>query len=144
MQRRRLIAAAPLLPLAALSARAQGSGQGEWRPTRPINLIVPFAAGSGTDAVARTLAPLLAAELEAVPEAVRARGGVRQAVAPRRHQIPRHLAAREVAGADDLPAREQPAGDVELASDGTNVYAVWQELPRGARGELRVTRLGCR
>ena len=38
------------------------------------------------------------------------------------------------------------AGDSEVASDGTNVYAVWQEIPsaRGSRPELRVARLGCR
>jgi hypothetical protein len=38
------------------------------------------------------------------------------------------------------------AGDSELASDGTHVYAVWQELPTGvgARPELRTARLGCR
>jgi hypothetical protein len=38
------------------------------------------------------------------------------------------------------------AGDSELASDGSQVFAVWQEIPsvRGARAELRVARLGCR
>lgn len=37
------------------------------------------------------------------------------------------------------------AGDSELATDGRNVYVVWQEVPsaRGAREELRVARLGC-
>lgn len=38
------------------------------------------------------------------------------------------------------------AGDSEVVTDGTNVFAVWQEIPaaRGARAELRVSRLGCR
>jgi hypothetical protein len=38
------------------------------------------------------------------------------------------------------------AGDAELASDGTHLYAVWQQLPaaRGARAELRAARLACR
>ncbi len=38
------------------------------------------------------------------------------------------------------------AGDSELASDGTAVYAVWQELPGrpATHEELRIARLGCR
>lgn len=37
------------------------------------------------------------------------------------------------------------AGDSELASDGRDVYVVWQEIPRGrgAREELRAARLSC-
>ena len=37
------------------------------------------------------------------------------------------------------------AGDSEVASDGTHIYAAWQEIPsaRGSRPELRVARLGC-
>ncbi|MCX7686334.1 MAG: tripartite tricarboxylate transporter substrate binding protein [Acetobacteraceae bacterium] len=54
--RRSALGALAALPLAA---RAQGG----WRPARPVALVVPFAPGSGTDGVARVLAPLLAEDL---------------------------------------------------------------------------------
>ena len=46
------LAAVPATPLSAIAA--------DWKPTRPINLIVPWAAGGSTDQVTR----LTAAELE--------------------------------------------------------------------------------
>ena len=55
LTRRGLIGAASTLPFAA-------SAQAAWKPTRPVTLIVPFAAGSGTDSVARLLGGLLEAE----------------------------------------------------------------------------------
>ncbi|MBB5690308.1 tripartite tricarboxylate transporter substrate binding protein [Roseomonas alkaliterrae] len=55
--RRALLAAAPLL---ALPGRLRA--QGGWKPSRPVTLIVPFAAGSGTDTVSRLLASLLEAD----------------------------------------------------------------------------------
>lgn len=53
---RRAVLAAPFL--APGLARAQGA----WKPSRPVTMIVPFAAGSGTDTVARTLSALLERE----------------------------------------------------------------------------------
>jgi len=53
---RRAVLAAPFL------APGLARSQGGWKPSRPVTLIVPFAAGSGTDTVARTLASLLEQE----------------------------------------------------------------------------------
>ena len=46
--------------LAALLASLAGGAFAQWKPTRPINLIVPWAAGGSTDQVTR----VTAAELE--------------------------------------------------------------------------------
>lgn len=50
---RRALIAAPLFAPAIVRA------QGAWKPSRPVTMIIPFAAGSGTDTVARLLASLL-------------------------------------------------------------------------------------
>jgi tripartite-type tricarboxylate transporter receptor subunit TctC len=55
MSRRAVITAAAALPFAA-------QAQPAWKPSRPVTLIVPFAAGSGTDSVSRLLATLLEQE----------------------------------------------------------------------------------
>jgi tripartite-type tricarboxylate transporter receptor subunit TctC len=67
MQRRALLAAGLAAPGVALA--------NEWRPSRPITLVVPFAAGSGTDAVARVLGQMLSAELGGVTVTVENRAG---------------------------------------------------------------------
>ncbi|MCR0983374.1 Bug family tripartite tricarboxylate transporter substrate binding protein [Roseomonas populi] len=55
MRRRHLL---PLLAAPALMTRASAQGQG-----RPITLVVPYAAGGGTDIVGRELAPILMEQL---------------------------------------------------------------------------------
>ena len=50
-----------LLAFAAIAG--PGIAQGQSYPDRPIRLVVPFSPGSGTDIVARTLAPRISASL---------------------------------------------------------------------------------
>ena len=47
--------AVPLVAILAALAAPNVSAQGNW-PTKPVTLVVPFAAGGPTDVVARTLA----------------------------------------------------------------------------------------
>jgi tripartite-type tricarboxylate transporter receptor subunit TctC len=75
--RRQLLAATFALPF-AIPARAQtGAAQ-----DRPIRIIVPFAAGAGTDAIARLIAPALAQSL-ARPVVVENRTGASGAIGAR-------------------------------------------------------------
>ncbi|WP_170182148.1 Bug family tripartite tricarboxylate transporter substrate binding protein [Phreatobacter stygius] len=60
MSRRRFVTAALAGP--ALLGSAQGAFSQSY-PNRPITMVVPFPAGSGTDTVARLVQPLLQAEL---------------------------------------------------------------------------------
>lgn len=78
MHRRALLATPFIAPsLGGTRAFAQGA----WRPSRPINIIVPFAAGSGTDAVARVLAQMLSAELGGANVTVDNRAGANGTIA---------------------------------------------------------------
>lgn len=74
MLRRSLFAATLATPALA---------QTSWRPTRPITLVVPFAAGSGTDAVARIVAEMLGAELGGASFVVENRAGANGVIAAR-------------------------------------------------------------
>jgi tripartite-type tricarboxylate transporter receptor subunit TctC len=49
-----------LVPAVALALMLPGAARADWKPTHPINLIVPWAAGGSTDQVTR----VVAAELE--------------------------------------------------------------------------------
>lgn len=53
--------AVTLLALAATGAAAQGAASRAWAPDRQVTLIVPYAAGGGTDAAARAISRSLAA-----------------------------------------------------------------------------------
>lgn len=76
--RRRVIATALALPVASkLSAQSLLSSV-----ERPLRIIVPFAAGAGTDAVARLIAPVLATML-ARPVVVENRAGASGAIGAR-------------------------------------------------------------
>ena len=75
--RRRLLLAAALAAPAIRSAHAQGG----WRPSRPITMVVPFTAGSGTDAGARILAQVMSAEFGGASIVVDNRAGANGAIA---------------------------------------------------------------
>lgn len=75
--RRTLLGASLALPALSAPALAQRG----WRPTRPITLVVPFGAGSGTDSVTRVLAQMLSAEMDGAPFTVENRGGANGTIA---------------------------------------------------------------
>jgi tripartite-type tricarboxylate transporter receptor subunit TctC len=59
--RRTLLAAAAAMATTAPGA-ALAQASPAWRPSRPVTIVVPFGAGSGTDAISRILAALLEPE----------------------------------------------------------------------------------
>jgi tripartite-type tricarboxylate transporter receptor subunit TctC len=60
IRRRAMLA---VLAAAAIASRAAAQGAPSWVPTRPLRLIVPFAAGGSADQTARMLAEPMAAAL---------------------------------------------------------------------------------
>jgi len=60
--RRAALAAAATLPFAALPLAVPARAQAPW-PTRPIRLIVPFAAGGAADSAARAITPRMGEKL---------------------------------------------------------------------------------
>ena len=58
IDRRRVLAGAAASALAPAPARA------EWRPARPVTIVVPYPAGGGTDVLARLIARELGAALD--------------------------------------------------------------------------------
>lgn len=67
------------IAVAALSAGLSLSAMAQVYPSRPVTLVVPFAAGGGTDSIARDLAKLMADRL-GQPVIVDNRGGAGGAV----------------------------------------------------------------
>jgi len=61
MHRRTLVASLGAAPIAPLAARAQTTA--EWSPSRPVRIVVPFAAGGSTDVTARLIGEALAERL---------------------------------------------------------------------------------
>ncbi|MEM7488672.1 MAG: tripartite tricarboxylate transporter substrate-binding protein, partial [Pseudomonadota bacterium] len=59
MERRRLIAAAAAL---LMPVGLAGAALADWAPNRPVNVILPYSAGGGTDAFARAVAAAVEAE----------------------------------------------------------------------------------
>lgn len=71
----RLTLLSALLPVLALGALLAGPGPAGAYPDRPLVLIVPWAAGGGTDAVARIIGTLLEKELGQPVSVVNRTGG---------------------------------------------------------------------
>lgn len=129
---------------AVVVAFSQRRGRGNWRvhlsTWRPGS--APAHADVDTGATA-AMAPSLAPSSNGCVVLSWTEGSGRATVARVGRMCNGALVAGSVA---QLSQPSIEAGDSELASDGTSVFALWQEIPpaRGARAELRVTRLGCR
>lgn len=98
---RRRACMAGALGFLGASPRMQAVAAEGWKPTRPVTLVVPFAGGSATDAVARILAQLMSEVFGGVPVVVDNRAG-----------------ANGVIGAQ-LVARAEPNGHTLLVTTNT-------------------------
>ena len=74
MQRRSVIAAAAAFAATSLVGLAPASAQSDY-PSRPIQMIVPWGAGGGTDAVGRVVASILQDQLGVPVNVVNRTGG---------------------------------------------------------------------
>ena len=73
MRRRPFLAVAVMLGALASAVAAQA---GEWRPTKPIQFIVPYAPGGGSDVLARSIGQIIqGAKLNPTPLIVVNQGG---------------------------------------------------------------------
>jgi tripartite-type tricarboxylate transporter receptor subunit TctC len=116
MKRRNLLAALAAAPLAPTMSQAQG--QPQWRPDRPVRVIVPFAAGGSTDTTARLVAEALARPL-GQPVVVENRAGAGGTVAT------------------DLAARSAPDGYTLILGTNTTFAAAPALFPNLTYDPLR-------
>jgi putative tricarboxylic transport membrane protein len=73
---RRLLQVAMLVTLAVLVASLGVAAAGEWKPTKPIQFIVPYAPGGGSDVLARSIGQVIqGAKLNPTPLIVVNQGG---------------------------------------------------------------------
>jgi len=130
---RRLLLATPALLLPGL-ARAQGAATAAW-PDRPVRILVPFAAGGNTDALARLTAELLSEGLRGASFIVENRtgaGGIIALEALVRAPADGHtlmmasLSTLTIApAAAAQPLRFDPVGDVQpIVILGTNPFVL--------------------
>lgn len=63
LTRRAMLLAGASAPVAGLAMPTVVSAQTDWKPTRPVRLIIPFAAGTSMDPVARAVQASLEASL---------------------------------------------------------------------------------
>ncbi len=75
MKRRTFLASAAAVSAAAGFGITPARAQATWKPSRPVTLIVPWAAGGGTDATARIIGTLMEKEFGQPVNVVNRTGG---------------------------------------------------------------------
>ncbi len=85
---RRMLAAMIMVPILAASAAAQVQEATNWKPDRPVRVVVSSAAGSGADIVARVTTPRMAAHAHAtmIVENIVGAGGATGVIAAARSE----------------------------------------------------------